>query len=107
GRLGHDPAPLLDQQQRGLPRDRTRGRERGDLTEAVPGGDADVLEAVALAPHFVSRPAHGHDAWLDHVGAVELLDRTFEAQLAHRHLEQLLGALEYTAGRGVAFVEVL
>src|SRR5439155_531480 len=94
GGLGHHAASLLDEQERRLPRDRSRGGKRRDLAEAVPGGDADVLESVGLAPYLVGGPAHGHHARLDDIGAVQLSDRAFEAQLAHRHLEQLFGALE-------------
>src|SRR5690348_18115256 len=97
GRLGHHPASLLDEQERGLPRDRPRRRERCDLAQAVPGGDADVLEAIAFAPDLVRRPANGHYTWLDDVGAVELLAGTFEAELAHRNFKQFLGRLEQPA----------
>src|SRR5437868_7058425 len=100
-------AAAVAEQQRRLPGDRARGRERGDLAEAVAGRHAHVLEAVALAPNLVGRPAHGHHARLDHVGAIELFDGTFEAQLADRHLEDDLGTLVYPAGGRVAVVEVL
>src|SRR4029077_11716040 len=105
--LRHHAAALLDEKQRGLPGDRAGGGERRDLTEAVPRGDAHVLQAVALAPHLVRRPAHGHHAGLDHVRSVQRLDRTLEAELPNWHLEDLLRALEHAARGGVAVVEVL
>src|SRR5882672_8319899 len=105
--LGHDPAALFDEQQRSLPRDRACGCQRGDLAEAVARRDADVLEPVALAPHLVCGPAHGHHAWLDDVGAVQFLDWAFKAQPANGHLQDLFGALEHLARRRVAVVKVL
>ena len=105
--LGHDAPALLDEEQRGLPRDRTGGGQRRDLAQAVACGHAHVFQPVAFAPHLVRRPAHRHHAWLDHVGAVQLLDRSFEAQLADRHLEDLFGALEDAARGRVTVVQVL
>src|SRR4029077_18526727 len=101
-----DPAALLDQDQRRFPRDRAGGCQRGDLTQRVPSRHRDVLESVALAPDFVRRPANGHDAWLDDVGAVELLHRALETQAPDRHLKDLLGAFEDLACRGVAIVQL-
>src|SRR5207247_1012646 len=72
---------------------------------AVARGPAAVPEPVALPPHLVRGPAHGHHARLDDVGPVQLLDRAVEAQFAHRHLEHLLGTLEHPARGRVAVVE--
>src|SRR5438477_11500907 len=106
-RRGHDAAALLDQQQCRLPRDRTRGRKRCDLAEAVTGRHADVLQAIALAPDLVGGPANGHAERLDHIGPGELLDRPLEAQLSDGHLEHLFRALEDAPRRRVAVIEVL
>jgi len=105
--LGHDPTALLHQQQRRLPRDGARGCQRGDLAKAVARGHLHVLEAIALAPHLVRGPAHGHHARLDDLGAVQLLDRTLEAEPSNRHVEHHLSALECPPRRGVAVVQAL
>ena len=107
GRLRHHATSFLDEQQRGLPRNRARRGQRCDLAQAVTRGDAYVFQAVAFAPHLVRRPADGHDARLDDVGAVQLLDRALEAKLADRHLQHLFGALEDAAGGCVPVIEVL
>jgi len=107
GGLGHHPAALLDEQKCRLPRDRSGRGQRRNLAEAVPRGDADMLEPVGLAPYLVGGPAHGHHARLDDIGPVQLSDRAFEAQLAHRHLEQLFSALEDPPRGGIPVVEVL
>src|SRR6266849_3418402 len=106
GGLGHDAAALLDQEQSRLPGNRARGSKRCDLAEAVAGGDAHVLEAVALAPHLVGRPAHRHHTWLDDLGAVQLLERAFEAEPAHGHLQDLFRPFENPASGRVAVVQV-
>ncbi len=105
--LGHDATPFLYEQERSLPGDRSGGRERGDLAQAVTGRDAYVFESVALAPHLVGRPANRHHARLDDVGAVQVLDGALEAQPADRHLQDLLGPLERSTRRWIAVVQVL
>src|SRR5215472_14378711 len=69
--------------------------------------NADLLHAVALAPDLVGRPAHGHEAWLDVLGAVQVGGRPVEAEPAHRHLQDGLGAPEDAARRWITLVEPL